>query len=134
MANKKHMRICSLCHETYEYCPVCGEDKDKEPWHIMWDSLNCKDIDAILSNWGAKIIDSATAYALLKGKDVSRLENWNESFKAAYEQVMKEGAPKEQPKHTMSLSEELKQNADSAKKIHPKTRAPKKAEPKEKED
>lgn len=131
--SSKHVRTCIICKNHYLYCN-CEEYKHLPPWHMAYCSESCKDVDAILSNWGAKIIDSATAYTLLKGKDVSRLEHWNESFKAAYEQVMKEGAPKEQPKHTMSLSEELKQNADSAKKIHPKTRAPKKAEPKEKED
>ena len=93
MANSKHKRVCGLCKASFYYCFRCGEDKDKETWHMMWDTKNCMEIDSILSNYGAKIIDAETAYTLLQSKDVSRKEFWNDSFKAAYDEIMKVGKP-----------------------------------------
>ena len=88
MANKKKLRTCSLCKNTYEYCPHCGEGRNKETWHLMWDTENCMEIDRVLSNWGAKIIDSYTAATLLKARDTSRMEFWNDSYKNAYNTIM----------------------------------------------
>lgn len=124
MAEKK-LRTCGLCKASYSYCPHCGEDKGKEAWHIMWDTENCRDIDTILSHYGAGVIDAETAATLLKSKDVSRKEFWNDSFKAAYDEIMKEAPvvkktvsatpkvePKEEP-HT-SISEEIKKHNKKA--------------------
>ena len=101
MANPKHKRICSLCKQVHYYCPICGEDKDKESWHIMWDTKNCMEIDSILSNFAGKIIDAETAYALIKTKDLSRMEFWNNSYKNAYNDILaavKQNTQEVQPK------------------------------------
>lgn len=95
MANsKKHERICQ-CGQKYLYCPVCDEYQYMEPWHLRWCSSNCRDIDIILSNWGAHQISSAEAAEQLKAHDLSRMEYWNDNYKAAYNQIMAEanGAP-----------------------------------------
>ena len=91
---KKHLRHCNLCGREYRYCGNCSEFKHLPPYMIAYCGEGCKDIDAILSNWGAKIIDSATAAELLKSKDLSRMEFWNNSYKAAYAQIMEDiGTP-----------------------------------------
>ena len=46
------------------------------------------DIDFILSDWATHLIDTETAKERLKGKDTSRSEFWNDSFRATYNEIM----------------------------------------------
>lgn len=129
---KKHLRNCNLCGKEYRYCGNCSEFKHLPSYMVAWCGENCKDIDSILSNWGAKIIDSKTAAELLKTKDLSRMEYWNDSYKAAYakiledvgeakkdepietkEEVQKESPKQEEPK--LTISEEVKKASKEAK-------------------
>lgn len=87
--SKKHIRTCTFCKTQHKYCN-CEEYKHLEPWHMAYCSENCKDIDGILSDWGAKLISSKEAYERLKDKDVSRKEFWNDSFRNAYETILVE--------------------------------------------
>lgn len=95
--SKKHERVC-VCGQKYKYCNSCSEYSHMEPWHLRWCSTNCMEIDKVLTNWGAKIIDSMTASELLKGLDLSRIEFWNDNFKAAYNQIMKESSSTKEEK------------------------------------
>ena len=106
MTSKKHIRICRMCKIEHLYC-VCEEYKHLEPWHIAYCSANCKDIDGILSNYGAGLIDAEQAYEQLKDKDISRKEFWGESFRNAYDEILEKvgkkpavtvAATKEEPK------------------------------------
>lgn len=96
--SKKHERVCT-CGKIYKYCPSCSEYEHMEPWHLRWCSKNCMEIDTTLSNWGAHLITSKEAAEKLKTLDTSRMEYWNDNFKAAYNQVMAEAAGAE-PKPT----------------------------------
>ena len=121
--SKKQIRTCRMCKNTYRYCN-CEEYKHLPPFMLAFCSENCNDIDIILSNWGAKVIDSQTAYELIKSKDVSRYEFWGKSFRDAYDQILEESGhskkstdssptPAEAPKpeKPLSVSEELKEEA-----------------------
>ena len=133
--SKKHERTC-LCGNKYNYCPQCDEYKHMEPWHLVYCSENCKDIDIILSNWGAGVIDSDTARTLLKTKDLSRIEFWNDNFKAAYYNIMGNGCKNDESKNSepesedstqdkpLSVSEELKKH-ESKGHMQPKSRVKK---------
>ena len=90
---KKHLRTCNLCGKEYRYCGNCSEFKHLPVYMHAYCGENCKDIDALLSNWGAKVIDSATAAELLKSKDLSRMEFWNDNYKAAYAKIMEDVTP-----------------------------------------
>ena len=94
-SSKKHERICAICKTTYNYCPICDEYQHMEPWHLRWCSKSCLEIDSLLSSWGAHQITSAEAAEQLKAHDLSRMEYWNDNYKAAYNQIMAEanGAP-----------------------------------------
>ncbi len=94
-SSKKHERICAICKNTYNYCPVCDEYQHMEPWHLRWCSKSCMEVDSLLSSWGAHQISSAEAAEQLKTHDLSRMEYWNDNYKAAYNQIMAEanGAP-----------------------------------------
>lgn len=86
--SKKHDRTCNMCGKKYSYCPRCDEYKHMEPWHLAYCSQNCMDIDFILSDWATHLIDTETAKERLKGKDTSRAEFWNDSFRATYNEIM----------------------------------------------
>lgn len=86
--SKKHDRTCNMCGKEYSYCPRCDEYKHMEPWHLAYCSQNCMDIDFILSDWATHLIDTETAKERLKGKDTSRSEFWNDSFRATYNEIM----------------------------------------------
>ena len=87
--SKKHERICP-CQKTYFYCNSCSEYDHLEPWHLRWCSSNCKDIDTILSNWGAKMISSKEAAEQLSHCDMSRINLWPKGYQDAYKQIMEE--------------------------------------------
>ena len=97
--SKKHIRNCRFCQNQYRYCSACDDYKHLPPFMLTYCSENCKDIDMIISNWSAQVIDTKTAVELLKGKDTSRKEFWRESFRNAYNQIMSEAdaVPKEAP-------------------------------------
>ena len=129
---RKHYRNCNLCGREYKFCSSCTEYDHLPRYMLAFCSGNCKDTDIILSNWGAKIIDSATAAELLKSKDLSRMEFWNDNYKAAYAKIMEDVTPvvekKEEKKeqvvedHKLTISEEIKKSSKSKAKIVPKGR------------
>lgn len=136
---KKHLRNCNLCGKEYRYCGNCSEFKHLPSYMLAWCGENCVEIDKILSNWGAKIIDSATAAELLKSKDLSRMEYWNDSYKGAYAKIMedvgvkveteaKDEPPKsEEPK--LTISEEVKKaNKETKAKMQTRNRTVKEKE------
>ena len=96
--SKKHERVCQ-CQQIYSYCSSCTEYEHMEPWHLRWCSANCRDIDLTLSAFGAHQITAQEAAEKLKTLDTSRIEYWNDNFRAAYNQVMAEAAGAE-PKPT----------------------------------
>ena len=96
--SKKHERTCWLCKGKYMYCSQCSDYKYMEPWHLAWCSNNCRDIDSIIINFSTKKIDSASAAALLKTKDLSRMEYWNDDYKEVYNQIMKESSSTKEEK------------------------------------
>lgn len=54
-------RTCHLCGKKYAYCPSCHKDKLKPSWYALFCSDQCKDIDAILVQYGNKKITSLKA-------------------------------------------------------------------------
>ena len=130
---KKHLRNCNLCGKEYRYCGNCSEFKHLPSYMVAWCGENCKDIDSILSNWGAKVIDSATAATLLKQKDVSRMEYWNDSYKAAYAKIMEdisEPIKKDEPKVEESVEEAPKKEEQKLTISEEVKKASKEAKPK----
>lgn len=106
---KKHLRNCNFCGREYRYCGNCSEFNHLPAYMLAFCSENCKDIDSIISNWGAKVIDSATAAELLKSKDLSRMEYWSDNYKACYAKIMEDvGTPIIEKEEVVEEKQEVK--------------------------
>lgn len=86
--NRK-MRICCVCHKEYPYCPRCPEDKNKEPWHFVYCSKECKDIDTILIKYSNGSITAVEAKEKLDRLDASN-KVASESYKRAKSNIYSE--------------------------------------------
>lgn len=82
------LRICCVCKSNYKYCPSCKEDKDKEPWHFSFCSENCKDIYNTASSFEDGRIDANIAKEQLDKLDLSKIDNFGESYRKTISKIM----------------------------------------------
>lgn len=81
MSDRK-TRICALCKTQYQFCPQCSREDAKKPtWYFTFCSENCHDIYAITSGFEDGRIDGVDAKAKLQKLDLSKLENFGQSYK-----------------------------------------------------
>jgi hypothetical protein len=85
MSGKK--RICSVCRNEYDYCPKCKKDENKPYWYFTFCSEDCKDIYSVLSEYKNKNISFEEAHEFLKDLDLSRFENFGESYKCDINEI-----------------------------------------------
>lgn len=78
---ERKLRICSTCRGEYRFCPRCNEDKDKPNWYFAFCSENCKDIYDVTSNYGWGNISEKEAKERLSKLDLSKIDNFGESYK-----------------------------------------------------
>ena len=64
-------RKCILCGNEYKYCKSCQKDAKKEPWHVLYDNENCKNISKALTDYNFKTITKDEARNLLSKCDLS---------------------------------------------------------------
>lgn len=89
MANKD-LRTCMLCRKKYSFCPVCNpEDKSKPTWYFCWCSDNCHEIDRIASAYEDGRINDIEAKEKLSKLDLSKKDNFGESYKNSIASIMK---------------------------------------------
>ena len=85
MSNK--MRTCSVCRNSYSYCPHCGEDKLKPTWYFSFCGENCKDIYDVTAKYENGQIDANGAKVKLDKLDLSKLDKFGASYKASIEKI-----------------------------------------------
>ena len=85
MNNK--MRTCSVCRNSYSYCPHCGEDKLKPTWYFSFCGENCKDIYDVTAKYENGQIDANGAKVKLDKLDLSKLDKFGASYKASIEKI-----------------------------------------------
>lgn len=73
-------KICAVCYKPYEYCPVCGKDKDKPTWMFTFCSENCHDIYLITSSYANHKLTANKAKNKLDKLDLSGLNNFGGSY------------------------------------------------------
>lgn len=73
-------KICAVCYKSYEYCPVCGKDKDKPTWMFTFCSENCHDIYLITSSYANHKLTANKAKNRLDKLDLSGLNNFGGSY------------------------------------------------------
>ena len=89
--NKRDLRTCCVCRRNYHFCPVCNEeDKNKEPWHFVYCSENCKNIYNIMSSFENGSIHSKTANEQLSKLDLSQKDNFGDSYKNTLSKISTE--------------------------------------------
>lgn len=85
MSNKT--RICSVCRNSYLYCPHCGEDKLKPTWYFSFCGENCKDIYDVTAKYENGQIDANGAKVKLDKLDLSKLDKFGASYKVSIEKI-----------------------------------------------
>lgn len=73
-------KICAVCYKPYEYCPVCGKDKDKPTWMFTFCSENCHDIYLTTSSYANHKFTANKAKNKLDKLDLSGLNNFGGSY------------------------------------------------------
>lgn len=73
-------KICAVCYKPYEYCPVCGKDKDKPTWMFTFCSENCHDIYLTTSSYANHKLTANKAKSKLDKLDLSGLDNFGGSY------------------------------------------------------
>lgn len=73
-------KICAVCYKPYEYCPVCGKDKDKPTWMFTFCSENCHDIYLTTSSYANHKLTANKAKIKLDKLDLSGLNDFGGSY------------------------------------------------------
>ena len=91
----KGNKICATCHSNYDFCPKCNKDKDKPLWYFTFCSQNCHDIYEITSSFENGKIDADEAKLKLNNLNLSKLDNFGESYKKSIDKIMSSVSIKE---------------------------------------
>lgn len=83
----KHNKICSVCHSSYSYCPSCREDQKKPTWMFTFCSENCHDIYEATYAYASKKITAKEAKEKLDKLDISKYDNFGESYKKVISEI-----------------------------------------------
>ena len=84
----KGNKICATCRSNYDFCPKCNNDKDKPLWYFTFCSQNCHDIYEITSSFENGKIDADEAKLKLNNLNLSKLDNFGESYKKSINKIM----------------------------------------------
>ena len=91
----KGEKICSTCRCSYNFCPKCDKDKDKPLWYFTFCSQNCHDIYETTSSFENGKIDANEAKLRLNNLNLSKLDNFGESYKKSINKIMSSVSVKE---------------------------------------
>ena len=90
----KGEKICATCRSNYDFCPKCNRDKDKPLWYFTFCSQNCHDIYEITSSFENGKIDADEAKLKLNNLNLSKLDNFGESYKKSINKIMSSASVK----------------------------------------
>ena len=83
--SNKDLRTCCVCHVQYPYCPICH--KDLPTWMFSYCSENCREIYKITVSYEDGKIDAKKANDQLSNLDLSKNENFGESYKNTLKKI-----------------------------------------------
>ena len=90
----KGEKICATCRCIYNFCPKCNKDKDKPLWYFTFCSQNCHDIYETTSGFENGKIDADEAKLRLNNLNLSKLDNFGESYKKSIDKIMSSASVK----------------------------------------
>lgn len=91
----KGNKICATCRSNYDFCPKCNKDKDKPLWYFTFCSQNCHDIYETTSSFENGKINADEAKSKLDNLNLSKLDNFGESYKKSIDKIMSSVSIKE---------------------------------------
>ena len=91
----KGEKICATCRCSYNFCPKCNKDKDKPLWYFTFCSQNCHDIYETTSSFENGKIDADEAKLKLNNLNLSKLDNFGESYKKSINKIINSASIKE---------------------------------------
>ena len=91
----KGKKICATCRSEYDFCPKCNKDKDKPLCYFTFCSQNCHDIYETTSNFENGKINANDAKLQLDNLNLSKLDNFGESYKKSIDKIMSSVSIKE---------------------------------------
>ena len=86
--------VCATCRSNYDFCPKCNRDKDKPLWYFTFCSQNCHDIYDTTSKFEDGRIDASEAKSQLDNLNLSKLDNFGESYKKSINKIMSSASVK----------------------------------------
>ena len=107
----KGKKICATCRSEYDFCPKCNKDKDKPLWYFTFCSQNCHDIYEITSSFENGKIDANEAKLQLNNLNLSKLDNFGESYKKSISKIINSASIKERVITKDAVVEETEINA-----------------------
>lgn len=87
-------KICATCRCNYNFCQKCNKDKDKPLWYFTFCSQNCHDIYEITSSFENGNIDTNEAKLRLDNLNLSKLDNFGESYRKSINKIMSSASVK----------------------------------------
>lgn len=88
-------RICAVCRNEYQFCNKCREDSNKPLWFFSFCSENCHDIYETTSKFEDNRINADEAKSQLNNLDLSKLDNFGESYKKSINKIISSISVKE---------------------------------------
>lgn len=106
----KENKICAVCHGEYLYCPSCKKDENKPTWMFVFCSENCHDIYEITSTYSKNDITAKEAKNRLDKLDISKLENFGDSYKKIISEISEAAKVKKINKVVINKKEDILEN------------------------
>lgn len=86
---KENTRTCAVCRKKYKFCNKCKEDLNKPLWYFSFCSETCHDIYDITSKFENNQIDANEANVELSKINLSKVDNFGESYKNSINKIRK---------------------------------------------
>lgn len=93
----ENRRVCFACGKEYEFCPQCPSGARKDPWHMMFDCRQCKDVFYTVSSVNAGSLTPQQARGVLSEYDMTDRSQYSAQIRRVLEQIYAVG--KQKKKH-----------------------------------
>lgn len=90
---ERKTRTCAVCRNQYQFCPVCNEDAEKPTWYFTFCSDNCHNLYKVMADFENELISDIEAKERLNKLDLSKRDNFGESYQKSFKKIMKSKMP-----------------------------------------
>ena len=90
---KRKTRICSVCRDSYQYCPSCAVDAHKPTWMFIFCCENCRSIYNTINDYRYNLLSKEDAAKNLKVLDLSCIDQLIPDFRQLVDEILLEDQP-----------------------------------------